>query len=149
MSLQHWEAGSAPSPAQPVKDPALLQLQCRQQLQLGASDPCPRNSICPRVAKKEKKEKRETDRQTRQKKKKKKKQKKWDLKKIILSWVGFNRARVVNLAKHVAHYFRSIKRPTTPEPPLPDLPVRMPKSPPCLVSWVSNSLDKIAITSLA
>ena len=39
-----------------VKNPALSQLQCRLQLQLGC-DPWPRNSICCRVAKKREKKK--------------------------------------------------------------------------------------------
>ena len=38
VSLQHQDAGLIPSPAQGVKDPALLQLQCRLHLWLG-SDP--------------------------------------------------------------------------------------------------------------
>ena len=55
---QHlWSTGTqVRSPAQQIrlKDPVLLQLQCRSKLQLG-SDPWPRNSIRCAVAKKEKK----------------------------------------------------------------------------------------------
>ena len=52
-----WSTGTqVQSPAQHsgLKDPGLLQLQHRLQLQLG-SDPWPGNSICCRVAKKERK----------------------------------------------------------------------------------------------
>ena len=56
-SLQHWDPGSIPGPAQWVKDLVLLQLQRRSQLQL-RSDPWPGNPICRGVAKKEKKKKR-------------------------------------------------------------------------------------------
>ena len=45
-SCEHWDAGSTPSPAQWIKDPALLQLR---------SDPWPRNSKCCREPKKKKK----------------------------------------------------------------------------------------------
>ena len=52
-----WRGGmqvrSPPSPAQWVKDLALSQLWHSLQLWLG-SDPCPRNSICYRMAQKEK-----------------------------------------------------------------------------------------------
>ena len=43
--LENWGAGSIPGWAQYVKDPVLLKLWCRLQLQLG-SDPWPGNSIC-------------------------------------------------------------------------------------------------------
>ena len=49
-SWERWDAGSIPSLARWVKDPVLLQLWLRLQLQLGF-DPWPRNSICYRVAK--------------------------------------------------------------------------------------------------
>ena len=49
-----WDVGSIPGPAQRVKDPALLQLRLRSQLQL-RSDPWTRSSLCHKVAKKEKK----------------------------------------------------------------------------------------------
>ena len=44
-SLECWDACSIPSPAQWVKEPALLQLQHRLQLKLGP-DPWPGYSIC-------------------------------------------------------------------------------------------------------
>ena len=47
--LQHWGAGSIPSPAQWVKDLTLPQLQLGSQL--AKSDPWPGNSICCKVAK--------------------------------------------------------------------------------------------------
>ena len=47
-SLQHWDAGSIPYPAQWVKDLVLPQLWLRY-------DPWARNSMCCRVAKKKKK----------------------------------------------------------------------------------------------
>ena len=47
------DTGSVPGPTRCVKHPALLQLQCRSQLQLG-SDPWPGNSICLGMAEKEK-----------------------------------------------------------------------------------------------
>ena len=56
-SVVSWKfrgAGLIPSLAQWIKDPVLLQLQFRLQLQLG-SDPWPGNSVCCRVTKKEKK----------------------------------------------------------------------------------------------
>ena len=53
-SLEHWDVGSIPSPAQRVKDPVLPQLQGRWQLLL-RSDPWPGNSICHGVVKKGKK----------------------------------------------------------------------------------------------
>ena len=54
VSLQHWDAGLIPSPAQWVKDLTFPQLQFRLQQRL-RSDPWPGNCICHRVAKKEKK----------------------------------------------------------------------------------------------
>ena len=62
VPLECWDAGSIFSPAQCVKDLALLQLwlklklRLRSQLWLG-SDPWPRNSICLGTAKKKKKKK--------------------------------------------------------------------------------------------
>jgi len=53
-SVEHWDTGSIPSPAQWVKDLALLQLQQRSQKCLG-SDPWPENSICHKAAKRGKK----------------------------------------------------------------------------------------------
>ena len=53
---EHWDVGWIPSPAQWVKDPALLQLWLRSQLQL-RSDPWPGSSICQGAAKNGKKKK--------------------------------------------------------------------------------------------
>ena len=49
--LRAWDAGLIPSPAQWVKEPVLLQLQCMLKLWL-RSDPWARNSICCGAAKK-------------------------------------------------------------------------------------------------
>ena len=54
-SLERWDTGLIPGPAQWVRDPVLLQLQHRSQLWLGF-DPWPGNSICRGTAKKRKKE---------------------------------------------------------------------------------------------
>ena len=56
LSLEQWDVGSIPGPAQWIKDLALPQLWCRSQLWLG-SDPWLQKSICHRVAKKEKQKK--------------------------------------------------------------------------------------------
>ena len=48
VSLECWDAGSIPGPAQGVKDLALLQLRYTSQLWVG-SDPWPGNSICCRI----------------------------------------------------------------------------------------------------
>ena len=56
LSWKLWDTGLIPGLAQWAKDPLLLQLQLRSQLQLGC-DPWPRNSICWGAAKKKKKEK--------------------------------------------------------------------------------------------
>jgi len=53
MSLELWDIGLIPSPAQWVKDPALLWLWHRSKLWLGP-DLWPRSSTCSRVAKKKK-----------------------------------------------------------------------------------------------
>ena len=50
--ILHQDACSIPRPAQRAKDPALLQLQHRSQLELGF-DPWPRNFICCGAARKE------------------------------------------------------------------------------------------------
>ena len=54
--MGQWDAGSIPSLAQWVKDPALPQLWLRSQLWLGF-DPWPGNSICHGLVKNEKKKK--------------------------------------------------------------------------------------------
>ena len=69
-SLEHWDAGSIPGPAQ--WEAVLLQLWKRSKLQLG-SDPSPGNSICHGVAKNEKKERKKILKKKKQKKKNKKK----------------------------------------------------------------------------
>ena len=43
VSWEHWDEGLIPSPAQWVRDPALLQVQLRLQLWL-RSDPWPRGT---------------------------------------------------------------------------------------------------------
>ena len=53
-SLEHWDTGSNPGPAQRVKDLALLQLWHRSKHPLRA-DPWPSDSMCCGVAQKEKK----------------------------------------------------------------------------------------------
>ena len=55
-SLEHWDAGSIASSNQWVKDPVLLQLRHRLQLQLGC-DPWPGNSHTPQSSQKKKKKK--------------------------------------------------------------------------------------------
>ena len=59
-SLKHWDTGSIPSLAQRVKDPAMLQLWHRSQMQL-RSDPCPGNFVRCGDQKRKKKKKGEDE----------------------------------------------------------------------------------------
>ena len=74
-SLQRWDTGSIPSPAQWVKDPVLPQLWHRSPLWFG-SEPWPGNSKCREAAKTKQNKTKQKKKKKRKKERKKEKKKK-------------------------------------------------------------------------